>query len=182
LVFPGGLGGANWGGTAFDPATRYVFVASQDVGALGSIETARPGSPFPYEKTTPGQNAFDVRIGGQAWPCQKPPWGRLIAIDTTTGDVAWEVPLGITEQLPEGKQNTGRPVLAGAIVTASGVLFIASTDDNRFRALDAKSGKELWVTKLPRRGNANPITYRGRNGKQYVAVVATDTVMVYALP
>ena len=51
----------------------------------------------------------------------------------------------MTEQLPPGKQNTGRPVLAGPIVTASGLLFIASTDDNRFRALDAKTGKELWV-------------------------------------
>jgi quinoprotein glucose dehydrogenase len=73
-------------------------------------------------------------------------------------------------------------VLAGPIATASGLLFIASTDDNRFRALDVKSGKELWVTKLEKRGNADPITYQARNGKQYVAVVATDTVMVYALP
>ena len=67
-------------------------------------------------------------------------------------------------------------------MTASGLLFIASTDDNRFRALDVKNGKELWVTKLERRGNADPITYQGRNGKQYVAVVATDTLMVYSLP
>ena len=66
-------------------------------------------------------------------------------------------------------------------MTAGGVLFIASTDDNRFRALEAKSGKELWVTKLDRRGNADPITYRGSNGKQYVAIVATDTLVVYTL-
>jgi quinoprotein glucose dehydrogenase len=90
--------------------------------------------------------------------------------------------LGITEQLPVEKQNTGRPALAGPIVTASGLLFIASTDDNRFRAFDLNNGKQVWVTKLERRGNANPITYQGRNGKQYVAVVATDTLMVYSLP
>ena len=75
------------------------------------------------------------------WPCQKPPWGRLTAVNASTGDIAWQMPLGITEQLPEGKQHTGRPALAGPIVTAGGVLFIASTDDNRFRALDAKTGK-----------------------------------------
>jgi glucose dehydrogenase len=182
LVFPGGLGGANWGGTAFDPASGYIFVATQDVGAIGSIEKARAGSPFLFDKTTPGQNAFDVRMGDQNWPCQKPPWGRLMAINASTGDVVWQTPLGITEGLPEGKQNTGRPLLAGPIVTAGGVVFIASTDDNRFRALHSKTGKELWVAKLPRRGNADPITYRGRNGKQYVAVVATDTLVVFALP
>ncbi len=182
LNFPGGLGGANWGGTAFDPKSGYVFVATQDVGALGSIEKARDGSTLPFDKTTPGRATFDVRIGDANWPCQKPPWGRLIAINPSTGDIAWQTPLGITEQLPEGRQNTGRPVLAGAIVTASGVLFIASTDDNRFRALDLKSGKQVWMTTLDRRGNANPITYLGKNGKQYVAVVATDTVAVYTLP
>jgi len=180
--FPGGLGGANWGGTAFDPTSRFLLVATQDVGALGSIEKAKGGSLVPYEKTTPARSTFDVRIGDANWPCQKPPWGRLTAINTSTGEFAWQVPLGITDQLPLEKQHTGRPLLAGPIVTASGLVFIASTDDNRFRALDVKTGKELWATTLERRGNADPITYRGRNGRQYVAVVATDSVMAYALP
>lgn len=182
LVFPGGLGGANWGGTAFDPKSGYIFVVTQDVGALGSMEPARAGSTVPYEKTTPGRSTFDVRIGDANWPCQKPPWGRLTAVNASTGDFAWQIPLGITDQLPVGRQNTGRPALAGPIVTAGGVLLVASTDDNRFRALDAKSGKELWVTRLDRRGNADPITYQGGNGRQYVALVAIDTVLAYALP
>jgi quinoprotein glucose dehydrogenase len=182
LLFPGGLGGANWGGTAFDPKSRLMFVATQDVGALGSIERTKEGSPLPYEKTTPGRSTFDVRVGDVNLPCQKPPWGRLTAVHTSTGDFAWQIPLGITEQLPDGKQNTGRPALAGPIVTASGLLFIASTDDNRFRAFEATTGRQLWVTRLERRGNANPLTYAGSNGQQYVAVVATDTVMVYTLP
>jgi quinoprotein glucose dehydrogenase len=149
---------------------------------LGSIEKAKGGSGALFEKTTPGRATFDVRIGDANWPCQKPPWGRLTAINTSTGEIAWQIPLGITDQLPPEKQHTGRPLLAGPIVTASGLVFIASTDDNRFRAFDVKTGKELWVTRLERRGNANPITYRGRNGRQYVAVVATDSVLVYALP
>ena len=77
-------------------------------------------------------------MGDTNWPCQKPPWGRLTAINTSTGDIAWQIPLGITEQLSTDKQNTGRPALAGPIATASGLVFIASTDDNRFRALDVK--------------------------------------------
>ncbi len=182
LVFPGGLGGPNWGGTAWDPKSGYLFVATQDVGALGFVRRARDGATVAYEKATPGRATFDVPIDDQSWPCQKPPWGSLIAVNAATGDFAWRVPLGITERLPVGKQNTGRPVLAGPISTAGGVLFIASTDDNRFRAFDSRTGKELWMTTIGRRGNANPITYVGRNGKQYVAVVATDTLRVFALP
>jgi quinoprotein glucose dehydrogenase len=185
LVFPGGVGGPNWGGTAYDPRSGYLFVTTQDDGALGWIEKSRNGVPFDKvtpDRTGPGRGNFDVRIGGSNWPCQKPPWGRLIAVNASTGDFAWQVPLGITDGLPESKQRTGRPALAGAIVTAGGVLFVAATDDNRFRAFETTSGKELWVTKLERRGNADPVTYQGKNGKQYVAVVATDTVMVYALP
>ena len=182
LVFPGGLGGANWGGAAYDSANGYVLVVTQDVGALGWVEKTKEGSPAPYRQRAGAIARFDVRIGTGNWPCQKPPWGRLIAVNTTTGDFAWQVPLGITEQLPPGRQNTGRPLLAGPIVTASGLVFIASTDDNRFRALDVKTGRELWTTTLARRGNADPMTYTARNGKQYVAIVATDTLIVYALP
>jgi len=181
LVFPGGLGGSNWGGTAYDRQTGFLLAATQDVGALGWVEKAKDGSPVPYDKASLDRT-FDVRMPGGSWPCQKPPWGQLIAINTSTGDFAWQRTLGVTDQLPEAKQNTGRPVLAGPIVTASGLIFIGSTDDNRFRALDAKTGREVWVAKLERRGNADPITYADRNGKQYVAIVATDTLVVYTLP
>jgi quinoprotein glucose dehydrogenase len=116
------------------------------------------------------------------WPCQKPPWGRLAAVNANTGEIAWQVPLGITEGLPEGKQQTGSSVSAGPIATAGGLVFIGSTLDNRFRAFDSKTGKELWVTNLGRDANANPMTYQGKNGKQYVAIVATDTLFVFALP
>jgi quinoprotein glucose dehydrogenase len=185
LVFPGGLGGANWGGTAYAARLGYLFVATQDVGALGWMES-KDGSLVSFDKAAPerpvGRGIFDVRIDGVSWPCQKPPWGRLIAINASTGDIAWQKPIGITEQLPAGKQNTGRPLVAGPIVTDGGLVFVAGTDDNRLRAIDARTGNELWATKLERRGNANPMTYQGRNGKQYLAIVATDTVVVFALP
>jgi len=185
VVFPGGLGGANWGGTAYVPRLGYVVVATQDVGALGWMES-KDGSLVAFDKSSPerpaGRGIFDVRTDGVSLPCQKPPWGRLMAINTATGDIAWQTPLGITERLPAEKQKTGRPLVAGPIVTAGGLIFIAATDDNRFRALDASTGRELWTTTLERRGNADPMTYQGKNGKQYVAIVATDTLIVYALP
>ena len=96
--------------------------------------------------------------------CQQPPWGMLTAINVNTGDIAWQVNLGISDLLPEGKQNTGRPSNGGPIVTASGVTFIGGTDDQRFRAFDSKTGKELWTTKLDYSAHATPITYQGKDG------------------
>ena len=182
LLFPGLVGGHNWGGGAFDPNSGYVFVFSQDIGSLGWMEDTPEGSPLPYQRRGPRPANFDVRIGDARLPCQKPPWGRLTAIDASTGDVVWQQPIGITEQLPVGRQNTGRPGRAAAIVTGGGVLFVASTDDNRLRALDATTGEELWVARLDQRGNANPMTYLGADGKQYVVIAATDAVVAYQLP
>jgi quinoprotein glucose dehydrogenase len=181
LVFPGLLGGPNWGGPAYDPRSGTIFVLSQDIGALGWVEAADPGSPVPYDRAGPRPNSFDVAMGDQRWPCQKPPWGRMIAVSAATGDVVWERPIGVTDELPEDRRNTGRPGRASAIVTGGGLLFVASTDDDRFRALDVATGRELWVTRLERRGNADPMTYLGADARQYVAIVATDEVVAFRL-
>ncbi len=182
ISFPGGVGGPNWGGAAFDPSSGYVFVVAQDLGLLGWMEAAPDGSTVPYVKRAPRPSSFTVRIGDTTLPCQKPPWGRLAAVDASTGDIAWQSTLGVTDTLPAGKQDTGRPIRAAAIVTGGGLLFVAGTDDSRFRAFEAATGREVWVGRLAQPGNANPITYLGGDGKQYVAIVATDTVVAFGLP
>ena len=107
------------------------------------------------------------------WPCQKPPWGLLNAIDVNTGEIAWRVPLGITEALEaKGIHNTGAPNMGGSIATAGGLVFIAASNDSRFHAFDAKTGKELWTAQIDGSGHATPITYEGRNRKQYVVIAA----------
>jgi quinoprotein glucose dehydrogenase len=202
IVFPGLTGGANWGGTAIDPKLGYIFVNTKDSPLVGWMEDNpkyTPGNPqglMPYIRTGPSGLGFfsaqvhdaDGRMIGN-WPCYKPPWGRLIAVNASTGDFAWEVPLGVTDSLPEGKRNTGAPSSAGPIVTAGGLVFIGATNDSRFRAFDSKTGKELWVTKLDYTASAIPITYQGKNGKQYVAIVAAvggggrgQGLVVFALP
>ena len=80
--------------------------------------------------------------------CQQPPWGQLTAVNVNTGEFAWRVPLGVTDSLPPEKQKTGRPGNGGPIATAGGLVFVGATDDARFRAFDAKTGKELWTVKL----------------------------------
>jgi quinoprotein glucose dehydrogenase len=85
----------------------------------------------------------------------------------------WRVPLGVTDSLPADKQKTGRPGNGGTIATASGLVFVGATDDARFRAFDGKTGKEVWTYKLPGAAQATPMTYQGRDGKQYVVITAT---------
>ncbi|HYV64284.1 MAG TPA: PQQ-binding-like beta-propeller repeat protein [Bryobacteraceae bacterium] len=185
IIFPGFTGGANWGGTATDPKLGYIFVNTKDAPAVGWMDVNAkyvPGNKDgiePYIRSAPkGLGGFNApahdadgkQIG--SYPCFKPPWGRLIAVNAATGDFAWQVPLGITESLPEGKQNTGLSNTAGPIVTAGGLVFIGSTGDNRLRAFDSRTGKELWAAKLDYTATAVPMTFMGKNGKQYVAIVA----------
>lgn len=94
-------------------------------------------------------------------------------MNVNTGDVAWRVPLGSFEELDElGVPPTGTLVRGGPIATAGGLVFIAASQDARFRAFDARTGRVLWTADLTENGRTVPITYLGKNGKQYVAVLA----------
>jgi quinoprotein glucose dehydrogenase len=191
LTFPGTLGGATWSGAAFDPAHRLLYVNVNEVGAIGRMDKAPEGSPVAYRRASPwGEYArfWDEN----RWPCQKPPWGTLNAVDLDGGTLAWTVPLGVVDALvARGVPPTGTPNLGGAIATAGGVVFVAGSSDSRFRAFDAKTGRVLWEDRLEASGHATPMTYRGRSGKQYVVIAAggggyfstttSDVVAAYAL-
>jgi glucose dehydrogenase len=83
------------------------------------------------------------------------------------------VPLGVFDDLKaRGFPSTGTPNIGGTINTATGILFIAGTIDARFRGFDADNGKLLWETQLPASGHATPLTYAGRDGRQYVVIAA----------
>ena len=107
-------------------------------------------------------------------PCQQPPWAHLLAVNANTGDIAWTVPLGTSDELEaKGMHNTGAFGQGGSIATAGGIVFIAGTNDARFRAFDSRTGKLLWETKLDSEGHTNPMTFMGKNGKQYVVIVSS---------
>jgi glucose dehydrogenase len=196
IIFPGFTGGINWGGTAADPNSGYIFLNTKDNAGTGWIQQnpkyGKEEGLLPYEGIVGGFSAPGKDQNGNAagnWPCQKPPWARLIAVNANTGDIAWQTTLGIVEGLPESKRNAGANGSGGPIATAGGLVFIGATNDNRFRAFDSKTGKELWTTKLDYSVTAVPMTYQGKNGKQYVAVVAAgggrgnnQSLVVFALP
>lgn len=138
----------------------------------------------PIQYRADGYNRF---LDSKKMPAVSPPWGSLSAIDLNTGEYRWQVTLGdwgIADQ-PTGTENYGGPV-----VTAGGLLFIAATRDEKFRAFDAKTGKLLWETQLPAGGYATPATY-SVGGKQYVVVAcgggkmgtkSGDAYVAFALP
>jgi glucose dehydrogenase len=186
VIFPGWQGGGNWGGTSFDPQLSYLFVNTKNVANFNKMVPNQDGSVF--RRVGPDNPALSLGTSAyfsdpeKNWPCQQPPWGELTAVNVNTGDIAWKVPLGSFEELDaKGVPKTGTPNMGGTIATAGGVVFIGATADSRFRAFDSRTGAELWVTKLSGDANAVPITYQGKNGKQYVAIMATR-LHVFALP
>jgi glucose dehydrogenase len=201
IVFPGGDGGGNWGSGSVDPKLGYFFINTKADGAIARMIKPGDANP-PATKDGLGEdvsaNAYirtGVRVQGLSraigsfanpttgWPCQQPPWGELAAINYNTGDIAWRIPFGRVEALEAlGLMDTGAFNKGGSVATAGGLLFIGATYDQRFHAFESKTGKLLWEVRLAVNAEANPITYSGADGKQYVVVNAGDSILAYALP
>ena len=203
IQLPGGIGGVNWGGPAANPNTGIVYVNAIDTSLVGWVEKVEGDEPYSFDATSAPEYdrasvdgkgpffSFSAPLSGEYdesgrpvgvnAPCYKPPWARLTAVDAATGEIKWAVPLGIYPEQPEGKQLLGNAGSAGPTVTAGGLVFVGATNDRRFRAFDADTGEQLWETTLEGNANANPMTYRGGDGKQYVAINASGVVKVYSL-
>jgi len=193
---PGLIGGANWGGGAFDARSGRLFVKTTNQANVGRI-----GKP---DRTPANPRASEVdadyaRVGDtnaefmNGIPLLKPPYGHIVAIELNRGAIAWRVPFGDTPglrrhpalkdvKLPETLGVAGAP---GVLATGGGLVF-AGGGDLAFHALDAATGAEKWRAALPRRANATPMTYRTKSGRQFV-VIATGggedaALMAFALP
>src|SRR5438876_8048689 len=189
LVMPGTLGGGNWSGGSFDKGSGYLFVNANELGAVGAMQPQADDAPERFRRGAKG-GEYARFWDENEWPCQKPPWGTLNAVDVNKGEIVWKVALGRVDEL---KTTTGTPNLGGSIVTAGGVVFIGATTDSRFRAFDARTGEQLWVSDLEASAHATPITYLGKkSGKQFVVIAAggggyfrgkvSDTLAAFSLP
>lgn len=207
IYFPGWFGGMNWGsvsiaenrGTMIVNDTRIPVVArlvpraEYDAKARKSSAegTGAPqyGTPYGLEQ---GRLESPLAI-----PCQEPPYGAITAIDLATRKVLWSMPLGTLQDAgPLGMAMhmpipIGLPAIGGPITTASGLVFMAGTQDHYIRALDIRTGRELWKGRLPMGAETTPMTYVSpRSGRQYLAIAAGgnsaqkdrgDYVVAYAL-
>ncbi|MFD1253753.1 Glycerol dehydrogenase large subunit precursor [Devosia equisanguinis] len=217
IQWPGYNGGSDWGGVAIDPV-RNIMVANynntanlnrliprEDVDAMGvrSIDQGGREDGAPSNVSPQGDTPWGIKVNaGWRVPftdmlCTQPPYGGITAIDLTTREVLWDKPFGtarkngpfgIPSMLP---LDIGTPNNAGAVVTASGLIFIAATTDDLIRAMDIESGEVLWEAELPAGGQAGPAMYEV-DGQQFLVINAGghsfmetpigDYFLAYALP
>jgi quinate dehydrogenase (quinone) len=189
IQFPGNAGGFNWGSVAIDEDQKLLVANPLIMGNLLTLYPrdqvedrvkqgmrVSPQTGTPYGMTTvPFLSPLQV-------PCQKPPYGRLAVIDLQTRELLWNRPLGTTNEIgPWGTRfriplPMGVPIAAGSVITKGGVIFIGGTRDRYFRAIDVKTGDELWRDYLPGMAEATPMTYLSpRTKRQIVVLAVTNT-------
>ena len=203
IIYPGNIGGVAWGGASVDlqhsiliaNTNRFPFIITLiPRDRYAAEKKAYPNDDITPQTGTPYAMHRDFLRTRQGVLCNPPPWGVLSAVDLLSGKVRWQVPLGTIPTLAQvpGSSAWGSPNLGGSIITAGGLVFIAAAMDQYLRAFDLETGKELWKGALPAGGQATPMTYRGKDGKQYVVIAAGghgrlgtplgDYVIAYALP
>lgn len=192
IQYPGFAGGMNWGSVALDEANHVLIVNSLHLAnhvqlyprAQVTEETQRGmggghqyGTPY-FAYTMPFMSPLFV-------PCQQPPYGEIAAVDLQSKQTLWRRPLGTANELGALGLKLKLPVPMGVIysggsmVTRGGLVFFGGTMDRYLRALDVKTGKELWSDYLPNSGQATPMSYVSpRSQRQFVVM----TVPAIATP
>lgn len=211
ITFPGYLGGMNWGSVSIDRDRNLMIVTSSRLPNFGKLIPrkkademgvvpgkggdlglyAQAGTPYAIDVTV-----FLSPLGA---PCNEPPYGHISAVDLNTKKLVWTRTLGTARDSgPLGMKSylpipMGAPISGGSLVTRGGLIFVAASQEQTFRALDLKTGKELWSTRLAAGGHSVPMTYwSDESQRQFVVLAAggnvelysgmNDTIEGYALP
>ena len=166
----GAIGGMDWGGISIDPQRELAFAA---VTNMPTMITVTPTSSGVKGNGGLHSNVGNVRFhdkGGRS--CNGGKQGELVAVNLGTGQIAWRVPLGSLEgEYGAGAKDMGAASIAPTLATRGGVVFAAPSDDH-FYAHDARTGRQLWKMKMPASSDAGPMTYMGKDGRQYVVIAA----------
>ncbi len=205
IQYPGLFGALNWGSVSIDEQRGLLIANSsaiphlvrlypKEAGSDPAANSAEHGAGYLNQDGTPYGLTLEAMLSPLGLPCQAPPWGKLTAIDLKSDTIAWQRPLGTSEDVaPMGIAVPGIFSIGGPVTTASGLVFIGATLDDYLRAFDVRTGRELWKGRLPAGGQATPMTYvSNKTGRQYVVIAAGghgfmgttlgDHVVAFALP
>jgi len=209
ILYPGVYGATDWGGVSFDESRQLLIANSSRMAFLFTLlprdsAAAKGGIGGNAHVGVLPQLGTPYAVMGEPFlsplgvPCNAPPWGLLTAINMQTRQVAWEKPFGTARDTgPLGLHfglpfNIGVFSQGGSLVTKPGLTFIAATIDRYLRAFDSDTGAELWKARLPAGGQASPMTYTSKSGRQFIVIAAGghsalmtkpgDYVIAYALP
>lgn len=192
IGMPGHNGGANWGGAAVDPINGEFYVVSKNLPVMLRVEltddepsarTVVGGVVTPDEAAAAREAAAatleaegEVRYAAPydfmlspttGMTAIAPPWAHLTAYDLNSGEIKWRVVHGT---VPELGENTGAHMpRGGPLVTAGGLVFVATASDRMFRAYDRETGEVVWSYALPSGSEGIPASYE-IEGRQYIAL------------
>jgi quinoprotein glucose dehydrogenase len=203
ILYPGTIGGVEWGGGAVDPRSGVFVVNFSSVVMVYQL-LARQRYDELMKKGGSETDGFAPQLGGPyginlttflnpiGMPCWKPPYGSIAAYDLNTGEQLWQRPFGVVQQwgfyMPD---SWGSVTIGGPAITASGLVFIGGSMDSRVRALDLKTGEVLWKHLVAAPAVSLPAIYKFK-GKQYVTFAVggnsiltprvADEVVAFSLP
>ncbi len=164
---PGTVGGTIWGGASHDPEAGWMFINTNNWPKFFTLIDAAEGAGYPFRH--PG---YPFLMDQDGYSAAKPPWGELLCLDLSTGEYRWRRPIGEYQELTaRGIEGTGTFNIGGSIATKGGLLFLGATQDERFRAIDSRTGRTLFEHQLSAGGYATPCTY-AVDGRQYVVIAA----------
>jgi quinoprotein glucose dehydrogenase len=214
IIYPGYLGGSEWAGVAVDPERHLMalnvshfamydqMIPRAEADRMG-LKPYKAGEPFDREFAPQMGTPYATRVRGFVSPldvpCIQPPYTEMAVVDLNSRKTLWRQPLGtsrdsgpfnIRSMLPI---RMGVPAVGGPLVTRSGLIFIAATQERTLRAFELSTGRLLWQDELPVGGHAAPMTYYSeRSGRQFVVIPASghfwmksgrgDYLIAYALP